>query len=72
VYDFGTRRRQSGRRVVPGGVVGKALQTYARFKRQLEKLFILGKCDLIPGGRHLKRHLRAQTSFSSNIGVDKL
>jgi hypothetical protein len=66
------RRRQSGRRVVPGGVVGKALKTYARFKRQLEKLFILGKCDLIPGGRHLKRHLRAQTSFSSNIGVDKL
>ncbi len=57
---------------MPGGVVGKALQTYARFKRQLEKLFILGKCDLIPGGRHLKRHLRAKTSFSSNIGVDKL
>jgi glycosyltransferase involved in cell wall biosynthesis len=62
-------RRQYG---VPGGLLGKVLQVYARLKRQLEKLLIRGKCDLIPGGLLLKKHLREKTSFSSNIGVDKL
>lgn len=57
---------------VPGGLAGKVLLVYARLKRQLEKLFLRGKCDLIPGGFLLKKHLREKTSFSSNIGVDKL
>jgi len=57
---------------VPGGLLGKALVTYARLKRQVEKLFILGKCDLRSGNLLLKKHLREKTSFSSNIGVDKL
>ena len=57
---------------VPGGFAGRVLQFYARLKRQIEKLFLLGKCDLIPGGLLLKKHLRKKTSFSSNIGVDKL
>ncbi len=57
---------------VPGGSLGKMLHAYARFKRQAEKLVIRGKCDLVPGGLILKKHLRAKTSFSSNIGVDKL
>jgi hypothetical protein len=57
---------------VPGGRLGKALETYARFKRQAEKLLIRGKCDLISGNTLLKKHLRQKTSFSSNIGVDKL
>lgn len=57
---------------VPGGLAGRVLGTYARLKRQLEKLFILGKCDLLPGNLLLKKHLRARTAFSSNIGVDKL
>jgi len=57
---------------VPGGWLGKALGWYARFKRQVEKLFILGKLDLKPGNLLLKKHLRQRTSFSSNIGVDKL
>ena len=57
---------------VPGGLAGRVLQFYARLKRQIEKLFLLGKCDLIPGGLLLKKHLRKKTSFSSNIGVDKL
>ncbi len=57
---------------VPGGSLGKMLHTYARFKRQAEKLVLRGKCDLIPGGILLKKHLREKTSFSSNIGVDKL
>jgi glycosyltransferase involved in cell wall biosynthesis len=57
---------------VPGGLFGHVLQVYARLKRQAEKLFLLGKCDLIPGDLLLRKHLRAKTSFSSNIGVDKL
>jgi len=57
---------------VPGGWVGKVLRQYARFKRQIEKLLLRGRCDLIPGEMRLKKHLRAKTSFSSNIGVDKL
>jgi glycosyltransferase involved in cell wall biosynthesis len=57
---------------VPGGLLGRLLLQYARLKRQIEKLFVLGKCDLIPGAWHLKRHMRERTEFSSNIGVDKL
>lgn len=57
---------------VPGGLVGKALRLYARVKRQIEKLVLLGKFDVVPGEVRLKKHLRAKTSFSSNIGVDKL
>ena len=57
---------------VPGGWLGNALSAYARLKRQLEKLFLRGKCDFLPGNLLLKKHLREKTSFSSNIGVDKL
>ena len=57
---------------VPGGWIGKALGIYARLKRQAEKLVLRGKCDLMPGNLLLKKHLRQKTSFSSNIGVDKL
>jgi glycosyltransferase involved in cell wall biosynthesis len=55
-----------------GRLMKKALLTYARAKRQAEKLFVLGKCDLIPGNLLLKKYLRQRTTFSSNIGVDKL
>ena len=64
-----TIRKEYG---VPCGVLGKALLHYARLKRQMEKLLFRGKCDFIPGGVLLKRHLRQKTLFSSNIGVDKL
>jgi glycosyltransferase involved in cell wall biosynthesis len=57
---------------VPGGRLAPFLLHYARIKRQLEKLLLRGKCDLIPGNLLLKKHLRARTNFSSNIGVDKL
>jgi len=57
---------------LPGGLLGKVLREYARLKRQAEKLLIRGKCDLIPGDFLLRKHLRAKTSFSSNVGVDKL
>lgn len=57
---------------VPGGWVGKLLFQYGRIKRQGHKLLVLGRCDLTPGRRHLDRHMRAKTEFSSNIGLDKL
>lgn len=56
----------------PGGVAGRLLLHYARLKRQWQKLVHLGKCDLIPGNLLLKKHLRQRTTFSSNVGVDKL
>ncbi len=62
-------RREYG---VPGGVVGKVLGLYARAKRQVQKLFLLGECDLIPGGWRLRKRMRERTQFSSNIGLDKL
>jgi hypothetical protein len=57
---------------MPGGLLRRVLKLYARVKRQVEKLVLLGKFDLVPGEFRLKQHLRAKTSFSSNIGVDKL
>lgn len=48
------------------------LNHYARAKRQAEKLLLLGKCDLVPGRWLLRKHMRAQTEFSSNIELDKL
>jgi len=57
---------------VPGGMIGVILERYAHVKRQVEKLFILGKCDLIPGRLVLARHMRTRTKFSSNVGLDKL
>jgi hypothetical protein len=33
---------------------------------------LLGKCDLIPGRWLLRKHMRDNTQFSSNIGLDKL
>jgi len=57
---------------LPEGILGKWLLHHARLKRQMEKLLLRGKCDFIPGGVLLKKHLRQKTLFSSNIGVDKL
>jgi glycosyltransferase involved in cell wall biosynthesis len=57
---------------VPGGFLRKALLHYARLKRQARKLLLRGKLDAVPGEVLLKRHLREKTTFSSNIGVDKL
>jgi GT2 family glycosyltransferase len=56
----------------PGGMSGKFLEVFARVKRQAQKLFYRGKLDLIPGKWFLKKHMRDKTTFSSNIGVDKL
>jgi glycosyltransferase involved in cell wall biosynthesis len=55
-----------------GGWLGKCLGIVFRAKRQTQKLFMLGKCDLIPGTWKLRPHMRKKTNFSSNSGVDKL
>ncbi len=57
---------------VPGGLLGRMLCHYARAKRQVQKLVLLGKCDLVPGRWLLRKHMRERTEFSSNIQVDKL
>lgn len=56
----------------PGGIKGKFLEVFARTKRQVQKLFYRGKLDLISGKWFLRKHMREKTTFSSNIGVDKL
>ena len=57
---------------LPVGRFGRLLGTYARIKRQAEKLLLRGKCDIVPGRWRLRKHMRDRTTFSSNIGVDKL
>jgi glycosyltransferase len=56
----------------PPGLLGKAAGIYARARRQAQKLFMRGTCDLIPGQWRLKKHMRQKTAFSSNIGIDRL
>jgi glycosyltransferase involved in cell wall biosynthesis len=55
----------------PGGVRGYFLRLCMRAKRQFQKLGYRGKCDLIPGTWSLRKHMREQTSFSSQI-LDRL
>lgn len=56
----------------PGGITGMALEWYARLKRQFQKLIYRRKLDVVSGRWFLKKHMRDKTTFSSNIGVDKL
>jgi glycosyltransferase involved in cell wall biosynthesis len=55
----------------PQGFKGHVLRTYARLKRQAQKILYRGKCDLIPGTWKLRKHMREKTNFSSRI-VEKL
>jgi glycosyltransferase involved in cell wall biosynthesis len=64
-----TIRKEHG---FPGGRMGTFLELFARVKRQLQKLFYRGKVDLVPGRMFLKKHMRDKTTFSSNIGIDRL
>jgi glycosyltransferase involved in cell wall biosynthesis len=43
-----------------------------KVKRQMQKLAVRGKCDLVPGTWRLRSHLKQKTVFTSNSGVDKL
>ena len=62
-------RREYGNR---GGFSGKCLQVIFKLKRQAQKIAFRHTCDLVPGTWRLKSHLREQTEFSSNSGLDKL
>ena len=62
-------RREHG---CPAGIMGKAAGLYAKAKRQGQKLLFRGTCDIVSGRRILKKHMRGQTAFSSNIGIDRL
>jgi hypothetical protein len=57
---------------VPDGLRGKFLRVWARGKRQYQKLRYRGKCDLLPGQWYLRKQMRSQTSFTSNIPMEKL
>jgi glycosyltransferase involved in cell wall biosynthesis len=67
--EYLTIRKEHG---FPGGISGKILEVFAKIKRQLQKLFYRGKIDLVPGGMFLRKHMRDKTTFSSNIGIDRL
>jgi glycosyltransferase involved in cell wall biosynthesis len=62
-------RKEHGR---PDGIAGRVLQTVFRIKRQLQKLIYRGRPDFIPGKWFLRKHMHDKTTFSSNVGVDKL
>jgi len=57
---------------LPAGLLGLAYNVWYRLVRQGQKLRYRGRCDFIPGGWILRRHLQPKTQFSSNAGVDKL
>lgn len=54
------------------GLRGRINRVVYRLKRQGQKLVYRGRCDLIPGGWILRRHMKEQTSFTSNIDLKKL
>jgi glycosyltransferase involved in cell wall biosynthesis len=62
-------RREHGN---PGGWRGSCLRPFYKAKRQLQKLRLRHKCDLIPGTWLLRSHLRDKAEFSSNAGLDRL
>ena len=57
---------------VPGGVAGRILYLYGHARRQLQKIIYRRTCDVYPARWLLRRHMREKTTFSSNIGIDKL
>lgn len=56
----------------PGGWTARGFKVIYKAKRQLQKLWYRGHCDLVPGNWKLRPHMREQTQFSSNSGLDKL
>ena len=56
----------------PDGMLGKLFYLYGHSRRQMQKLFYRGTCDLVPARWQLRKHFREKTTFSSNIGLDKL
>jgi GT2 family glycosyltransferase len=67
--EYLTIRKEHG---FPDGLRGKLFELFAKAKRQFQKTIYRGKPDLVSGKWFLKKHMRDQTTFSSNVGVDKL
>lgn len=63
--------REHGR---PAGALGNLYRTVFRLKRQWQKLIYRGHVDVIPGiwVLRLKKEMKSQTSFTSNIDMEKL
>lgn len=63
--------REHGR---PEGWRGGLYRTVFRLKRQCQKLIYRGRVDLLPGSwiLRLRRHMKKQTRFTSNIEIGKL
>lgn len=79
IHDFGLTADDRARRNIaresaiilkeygrPDGWPGKALRVINRGKRQLQKLALRGKIDLVPGNVRLKKYIKAKNSVSSN------
>lgn len=79
IHDFGLTADDRARRNIaresgiilkeygrPEGWPGKALRVINRGKRQLQKLAVRGKLDLVPGNVRLKKYIKAKNSVSSN------
>jgi glycosyltransferase involved in cell wall biosynthesis len=62
-------RREHG---APDGWRGRMASVWAKGRRQWQKLRHRGRCDLVSGRWLLRKHMHEQTTFSSNIGLDKL
>jgi GT2 family glycosyltransferase len=58
----------------PAGWLGRLYRTVFRLKRQWQKLICRGRFDLFPGiwVLRFRRHMKKQTSFTSNIDMEKL
>ena len=56
----------------PEGWAGAFLRAWYRGVRQFQKLTKRGIFDFVPGTWKLRRHMKEQTSFTSNIDMDKL
>jgi len=52
--------------------LGGAYRTVFRLKRQWQKLIGRGRVDLIPDYWIIRKHLKQQTGFTSNIDMTKL
>ncbi len=50
----------------PEGAAGKALRILMKAKRQLQKLAIRGKIDLVPGNRKLAKYMQDSSKITSN------
>jgi len=56
----------------PDGWLGRVYRTAFRLKRQWQKLIRRGRVDLIPGYWMIRKHMKKQTSFTSNIDMSRL